>query len=264
MILATSSSRMLRRSKQQRAIGALALLSRDTRSPVIYFRSFTDDVITARGVNSTSWITEEEQLAAVLNKIGPAVAIGEPGEDLPAVGASRFYVPDVQWRDAVRAILPASTLAVLRIGHTESFWWEVEQVIARNAPERILFLVPDNEELYESFRARLASMTPCALPPLPFWQIRKWWRGSLQAVIFFDHSWQATITSVADYQVPFLRRSPAYPLDPILTMILEPVYNSIGVPWKRPEINKRLLLVLFGLALTALLMFPFIYNFDIR
>lgn len=245
------STRMLRRSKRQRAVGALALLARDPRPPVVYFRSFGHDAVTAKGINSTSWITEEEQLATVLNGIGPAVAIGEPGEDLPDIGVSRFYVADEQWHDAVRAILPTSALAVLRIGHTESFWWEVEQAIARRAPERMVLLVPSDEDLYERFRARFATMAPCTLPPLPQWRRGKW-RGSLQAIISFDPSWQPTIASVPSYPIPFFRRSPASPLVPVLTMALEPVHRQMGAPWKRPGINVRLIIVLLVLAIAAI------------
>jgi hypothetical protein len=247
------ATRMLRRSKRQRAVGALALLARDPRPPVVYFRSFAHDAVTAKGVNSTSWITEEEQLATVLSGIGPVVAIGEPGEELPDVGASRFYVPDEQWRDAVRAILPRSALAVLRIGHTKSFWWEVEQALARRAPERTVLLLPCDEALYEQFRTRFATMAPCALPTLPKWR-RGRWRGSLLAVIFFDQDWQPTVTTVPSYPVPFFRRSPAFPLVPVLTMVLEPVHRQIGAPWKPPGVSARLLVVLALLVIAALCM----------
>ncbi len=61
----------------------------DLRPPVIYLRSFKDDqkasMVTPMGgltVIFPSYVTEEEQIATAINKIGPFLAIGQPGEPL--------------------------------------------------------------------------------------------------------------------------------------------------------------------------------------
>jgi hypothetical protein len=61
----------------------------DLRPPVIYLRSFKDDqkgsMVTPMGgltVIFPSYVTEEEQIATAINKIGPFLAIGQPGEPI--------------------------------------------------------------------------------------------------------------------------------------------------------------------------------------
>jgi hypothetical protein len=64
------------------------VVQEDQRAPVIYLRSFKDDqaasmvTIMGGGVRFISYVTEEEQLAEAMNKIGPFLAIGQPGEPI--------------------------------------------------------------------------------------------------------------------------------------------------------------------------------------
>lgn len=55
-----------------------------------------------------SFVTEEEELAAVMNEIGPFVAIGCPGEELPELGAYRIYVQREDWREEVSKPISAA------------------------------------------------------------------------------------------------------------------------------------------------------------
>jgi hypothetical protein len=67
---------------------AQEVVQEDKRAPVIYLRSFKDDqaasmvTIMGGGVRFISYVTEEEQLAEAMNKIGPFLAIGQPGEPI--------------------------------------------------------------------------------------------------------------------------------------------------------------------------------------
>lgn len=81
----------------------------DSRRPVVYLRYFGDDAGAAEpygvpqsgtpyGVpqsgtefNYLSFVTEEEQLKAVMCEIGPFKALGHPAEKLPELGADRIY-----------------------------------------------------------------------------------------------------------------------------------------------------------------------------
>jgi hypothetical protein len=63
--------------------------SNDTRPPVVYLRSFKDDqkasMVTPMGGLTAifpTYVTEEEQIATAINRIGPFLAIGQPGEPI--------------------------------------------------------------------------------------------------------------------------------------------------------------------------------------
>ncbi len=83
-----------RLGRKLKAESAEEILARDPRPPVLYLRSFHTDAKAATTVKEpripfTPQLgigglgTEEEQLAMVLDRIGPCVAIGQPGELLP-------------------------------------------------------------------------------------------------------------------------------------------------------------------------------------
>ena len=44
------------------------------------------------------YITHEQRLARTLRKVGPFVAVGDPTEELPLLGAARVYAADEAWQ----------------------------------------------------------------------------------------------------------------------------------------------------------------------
>ena len=71
----------------------------DKRSPVLYLRAFRHDTLSSKIIglpftNTLADTTEEEQIAKVMNEIGPFIAIGRPGEERKLLGATRIYVDD--------------------------------------------------------------------------------------------------------------------------------------------------------------------------
>ena len=221
----------------------------DPRPPVLYFRPFASDATAGKSVTFTSWFTEEEELAKVMNEIGPVIGIGAPKETMPELGAARFYADDSEWQNAVAYLLARARLVVLRIGRTDGFWWELKNTLSHRKPEELLLLVPRDEQLYEDFRRNSRELIPCDLPRLTGWNYRKLWRGSLMAAIFFDPDWVPNIVEVQTYSLPFFRRWPAYPLVPVLQMALRPLYEHLGLPWKRPGVSWRLIMTLCSFAL---------------
>ena len=89
--------KFLRRGKRLGALSAQALLARDSRSPVVYLRSFQDDPVAAEGSLTAlplggglilslitagldllgGVMTEEEQLAEALQEVGPVHCGGQ-------------------------------------------------------------------------------------------------------------------------------------------------------------------------------------------
>ena len=68
----------------------------------------------------------------MLDGIGPFVAIGDPKEKLPDLGAARLYVSD-EWREVVIELLARVSLVVMRVATTEAVRWELQQVVSRLA-----------------------------------------------------------------------------------------------------------------------------------
>ena len=91
---------LLRTGWKYDVLRAADVIAADTRPPVVYLRSFQDDGRSPVGgvagifLKVGSWffpIGFEQALAAIMNRVGPFVAVGRPGERLPELGANRFY-----------------------------------------------------------------------------------------------------------------------------------------------------------------------------
>lgn len=244
LVLAWVAARLFLRAKRQAAPTAELLLARDHRPPVVYLRSFTADRLAGKGVTNTSWFTEEEQLARVMRDVGPLVAIGAPGESLPELGAARLYVGN-DWREVVHSLTTRSRIVIVRLGRSAGSLWELENVLRWVGPEQIVLLVPRDEQLYDELRSR--SLVPRGLPPLPARGRRRLFRGSLRAVITFDRAWTPTLTDLQAISVPLLRRSPAYPLVPVLTLAFGPLFRRMGLPGTAPGHSGRMIVTILAL-----------------
>ena len=79
----------------------------DPRPPILFLRSFLDDGyklkerVLVAGVPINQPLRMEEALAVRFHDFGPFLAVGEPGEGLPQLGAARAYLSDDQWQAAV-------------------------------------------------------------------------------------------------------------------------------------------------------------------
>ena len=100
----------MRRAK----LSATQLRDRDRRAPVLILRQFGDDFLEAGRVSLGGTPTFEHFVAGELNRIGPVVAIGRPGERLQPLGASRDYLADSDWQRAVTTTIEEAALRRLR------------------------------------------------------------------------------------------------------------------------------------------------------
>jgi len=142
----------IRRGWKHEMPSADALLAADARAPVLYLRSFLDDDITGAGsLGARVWrsirsyrhvVSVEQELARVLGRVGPVVAIGRPGESLPELGAARLYRRDDDWRATVSELMRRARLVVVRTGTTPGLQWEIEQAKRLVPPERLIFVSP--------------------------------------------------------------------------------------------------------------------------
>jgi hypothetical protein len=169
--------------RRRSAPAAVDVLRRDPSPPVVYLRSFRDDgrrleegILHELGNALKSIIgrTVEQRLAAILRKVGPVVAIGRPGEDLPEEGAARMYVAECDWRDVVLDLLSRARMVILQVGDTAGLRWEIVTVGQSMRPEQVLLFaafdrrrdrrVARRADYYQRIRDAIEGCLPTELP----------------------------------------------------------------------------------------------------
>lgn len=137
----------------------------------------------------------EELLAYAFQRVGTLVAIGDPKEDLPLLGATRFYtgkpglaesVDDETWRKVVERQIQNAQLILLHIGLSDGLRWEVNRVVQLADPQRVVLCLNRErtrglpfkmifrgirggeiqaiQEMWSQFRNSFAAIFPHGLP----------------------------------------------------------------------------------------------------
>jgi hypothetical protein len=167
--------------RRMRVSGAERVLAEDVRAPIVYLRPFgADRAEIAKRMSSRVRVspregfekTYEQRLARTLRKIGPFVAVGDPTERLPLLGAVRTYAPDEHWQETVDELAGRAGVMILHAGEGDGFAWEVHHVVELDAPERLILSLPldadrrepSRQERYDAFRRRLGGAFPRPLP----------------------------------------------------------------------------------------------------
>ena len=213
----------------------------------VFLRSFDDDGGTWNPPMNPfgGRETAEEELREVLWPLGQLIAIGRPGEKLQTPGAARVYLDGDEWQGAVKDLVDAAALVIVRVGKTAGLWWEIEEVARRVPPERVLLLLAfsgsrkKRRAAYEEFRSRAVRLFPRGLPgevgDAPF--------------IWFGPDWQPQ--PLGRYPRLFLRllsRSNGNARGPRYHEALLPVFDALGVPQRpaRPSASEWLGVGLFS------------------
>lgn len=179
-------------SKKFNSTNVKKLLSMDPRLPVLYLRSFAADEFTAQleKVGDNRLVlptgTDEEALIAVLNWIGPVIAIGRPGERLPTRGAARIYVEDDDWQQVIHDWFASCGLVVLRADSSDGLFWEFSQAINELGPEKIIILVPAIDGVYEAFCDKAGFQLLHKFPKKP---PKTKQAGGITGYVWFDKDW---------------------------------------------------------------------------
>ncbi len=135
------------------AIKATALLESDSRPPVLFLRSFRDERISVwrnnfRNIATGNMIaTLEIAIADVARKLGPFIAIGEPNERLPNLGAARLYAKDDEWQTIVQGLMDRAQVIVAVPAMAKWVRWELRQLLAnKRALKSVILLPPKRRE----------------------------------------------------------------------------------------------------------------------
>ncbi|HEV3145052.1 MAG TPA: hypothetical protein VGZ47_14270 [Gemmataceae bacterium] len=184
IILFISCSRL---SRKRRVASAQDALNQDKRPPIVYLRSFRDDGRTSGASGWSNWTGAglgalvsspfEEVLAKVMQRYGPFVAIGRPGEEVAEMGAARMYVGDDDWQSVVSDLLARpGSMALLQAGETAGLHWELHTAGEMLRPDQLLIFLPFAFEpsdracgsKYRAFRSWASECLPAAVLPEKF------------------------------------------------------------------------------------------------
>lgn len=164
---------------------------------VLYLRSFVDDKTTKKRISIFNDVrTEEEVLVSVLSDIAPVYAIGDPKDKKMPLGASRIYVDDEHWKSTVIDMMNRAVVVVLRLGKTDSFWWEVETAVKNISLDKVMFVVPESKTfsnvatLYKILLNHNIDIKNIDI------NIEKKNQGSISSFLYFDNNGQAVTHEV--------------------------------------------------------------------
>lgn len=232
--------------KELGARSAASAMALDPRPPILYLRSFQDDRVTAKGrefasivggsglltllglVTLTLTETEEEQLAKALKRAGPVIAIGQPGEPLPGLGAARAYLNNADWHEWVHQYMSKAQLVVLRAGDTDGLWWELGSVAEQVKPGKLAILLPYDAEQYEAFRQRAESVLPCHLPDYPPGKLRP--AGSIRGLLFFEPNWSPHFLKLTGFKLLGISDQ----FVPAFRTTFQPIYDQLRLKVRKP------------------------------
>ena len=140
-----SMAALVARGRRMRALPALELLQHERQAPVVLLRSVNDDDLIDPSYPATNRVVPdryENRLIEALVPLGPAVALGRPGEREPELGAARMYVKHEHWQHAVTWLMERAAVVVAVVGASPGLWWEIELAIEQIPLHRLLFFFP--------------------------------------------------------------------------------------------------------------------------
>jgi len=218
-------------------------MKNDTRPPVLYLRSFKDDEKIARAI---AFYSIEQEMKVALFEIGPFIAMAEPDKPGPIdPGAARLRLHDDAWQQEVGKEMSRAAFVIMRCGQSHGFWWELSEAPKRVKPERLVLLLPaEDEQLYEQVRERSRQWLPCELPE---YKPGKWPFSARGAIVYFEPDWTPHLLKL---KTVWLRQTFWNVFSAVLKIGLRPVYEQLGVEWKRPPVQP--LQILYWLVLGCL------------
>lgn len=228
---------LLFRGKQYIARSQPAEQLDDKRPPVVYLRPFKKDASSMSSVLPgmlnpilliSSLSSFEEQMAEVVQKIGPFVALANPGKSLPKPGASRFHAEDQDWQSLVKDLLNKARLVIIHPGGSEGVKWEIEQAFEILKPNQLLLLFHDyKKKSYKIIADSIEKSAGFSLPEIS---------GRKSFIIAFSDNWKPRVLYL---KVPFLQASNFKRWKRLINHALEPVFHDLNVEWRPNTISKE-------------------------
>lgn len=123
----------------------------DRRPPILLLRSFMDDRarIRPKGFIATLHrrrLRLEEVIGALVPKSNRFIAIGQPGEKIPQLGAAKVYFTEDSWRPEVLELMHQAKVIFIVVGSTPSVMWEIVQVSEYGHLRKSILMFPPTSE----------------------------------------------------------------------------------------------------------------------
>ena len=128
----------------------------DVRAPILFLRAFDQDDHRAPVTGGDAFArwpagvgrarTLDEFLLDHGSPYGPVIAIGDPRDPVPPLGAARVFVPEAGdgWQDAVRGLAGAARCVVMCPNHGEGVQWELDLIAQAGGRLSVIYLAsPD-------------------------------------------------------------------------------------------------------------------------
>ena len=122
----------------------------DDRPPILFLRAFRQDnkpldtrhdgLLNRMFSFSNKFLTLDALLLDVASPYGPVIAIGQPGESLPPLGAARQYVTGDGWREVVDQLMTRARFIIVCVDDTDGIAWEIERLVVAGHLEKTMFL----------------------------------------------------------------------------------------------------------------------------
>jgi hypothetical protein len=136
MIVASLGAYLRRLARRLAQPTLSAALCDDKRAPVLWLRAFAHDNLKTKPPSKMHTFIErdaptlESRLVPILERIGPVIALGKPGEHIAPLGASRDIIPHDRWQSCVRHYISRSQLVVVLMDFSASLVWEMREALA--------------------------------------------------------------------------------------------------------------------------------------
>jgi hypothetical protein len=151
------------------------------RPPILFLRAFEEDE--KAGEAKSFWgITYEERLVAMLQSLGPVIAIGQRRRVLPSpLGAAKLYIKDEAWQAEVEHLMSVAKLVVIDVSEinsveeTTGIMWEMKTALRQVQPQNLIFSLLSYQRKsktvgfsnYHTFKLLIESSTKSTLPSMP-------------------------------------------------------------------------------------------------
>ena len=113
-----------------------------------------------------STIDEQVIFAEYFSEFEPYIAIRKPDESAESMdlGAAKQYVPDEAWMEKIIDFIDKSAAILIDAAHSEGLVWELQQVLRRAPPQKVLLILPRTDPDYRDFRVFATHIFPQPFP----------------------------------------------------------------------------------------------------
>jgi len=241
---------------------------------ILFLRGFRDDILAAEAIGlQRDWteallaliripLTEEEHLARALGTFYPVVAIGQPGEQWPLLGARRIYLDDAEWQHGVHDLMHRARFVVLRLGSEDGLLWEFRTALRDLSPDKLACLLTVQSSFNSDGRRILLSYLSeiieeelgCPPPDIPEPRRPSPRLGTLRALMCFSEERRPFVLPL---DIVIRGRVARHPLASVLSDVFDPLLRRVpGTAPSRSLVGRRALAAMIDMALFQILSIP--------